>query len=103
MRALTSAHRPFPAQRPALLRQLLNNQDQLYSYEALVGQMTAMFDIQHDRKETLSQTATSLHSILSPALQKAADLTTLATRFLYLAYVLANQGAWFQSTQRCLC
>ena len=58
----------------APLQQLLNDQYHLYSYEALVGQMTTKSDIQ---RETLVQTATSLCSVLSPALQNVVDLATL--------------------------
>jgi len=64
----------------APLRQLLNDQDQLYSYEVLTGQMTAKSDIQRERRETLLQTATSLRSVPGLRACQSGSMVSIYTR-----------------------
>ena len=46
------------------------------TYEVFVDQLNAKRDIQHERRESSAQTASTLHEEVPPALSKAMDLAS---------------------------
>ncbi len=68
----------------APLQKLISEHDQVYSFEALADQITAKSDIQHERREILTQTATDLREKLHAlALLKAMDLAKIPGSLLH--------------------